>query len=167
MLTGVRDQVQRVPVDATHLFVSAGGNDALGWTGVFSERAGTVAQALLRLAAVRRDFQERYRAMLDEVLRLDRPTSICTIYDVRFPDPDFHEVAVTALALLNDVITPEAGIRGLPLLDLRTLLDDDADFANPIEPSAQGGEKLACTILNVVDEHTFAAKRSYVFGGPG
>lgn len=77
----------------------------MGWTGVFSERTGAVAQALLRLASVRRDFATRYQAMLDEVLRLRRPTAIRTIYDVRFPDPDFREVAVTALALLNDAIT--------------------------------------------------------------
>ena len=165
LLAGVRDQVHRVPADATHLFVSAGGNDGLGWTGVFGERAGTVGEALLRLATIRRDFERRYRAMLDAVLRLDRPTTVCTIYDVRFPDPAFREVAVTALALLNDVISREAGRQGLPLLDLRTLLDNDADFANPIEPSAQGGEKLARAILDVVDRHDFATGRSSVFGG--
>jgi hypothetical protein len=123
--------------------VSAGGNDALGQTGVFAERAGTVAEALLRLAAIRREFERRYRVMLDEVLALGLPTSVCTIYDVRFPDPDLREVAWTALALLNDVITREAARRGLPVLDLRVLFDEDADFANPIEPSAQGSAKLA------------------------
>jgi hypothetical protein len=101
--------------------------------------------------------------MLDDVLGLGRPTAICTIYDVRFPDPDFREVALTALTLLNDVITREAGARGLPLLDLRTLFDQDADFANPIEPSAQGGEKLARAILRVVEEHDFARPRATIF----
>jgi hypothetical protein len=165
VLAGVRDQVQRVPSEATHLFVSAGGNDGLGWTGIFGERAGTVAEALLRLAAVRRDFEGRYRGMLDDVLALGRPTAVCTIYDARFPDPAYREVAATALALLNDIITREAGRRGLPLLDLRTLLDDDADFANPIEPSVQGGETLARTILEVVDHHDFTTGRSAVFAG--
>ena len=163
VLAGVTEQTRRVPTDATHLFVSAGGNDALGWTGMFSESATSVADALVRLAGIRREFQHRYRAMLDDVLRLGRPVAICTIYDVRFPDPVFREVAVTALTLLNDVITREAGSRGLPLLDLRTLFDEDADFANPIEPSAQGGEKLARAILQVVEEHDFAHPRSTIF----
>ena len=122
-----------------------------------------MADALVKLAGIRREFQHRYRAMLDDVLRLGLPTTVCTIYDVRFPDPVFREVAVTALTLLNDVITREAGSRGLPLLDLRTLFDEDADFANPIEPSAQGGEKLSRAILQTVEEHDFAHPRSTIF----
>lgn len=166
VLAGLREQVRQFPRDGTHLFVSAGGNDALGWTGVFGDSATTVAGALMRLARLRREFEGRYRAMLDEVLRLGRPTAICTIYDVRFPDPAYRETAVTALALLNDIITREAGRRGLPLLDLRVLLDEDADFANPIEPSAQGGDKLARAILRVVEGHDFATPRACIFAGP-
>lgn len=166
VLAGLRDQVRQFPRDGTHLFVSAGGNDALGWTGVFGDSATTVAGALMRLARLRREFEERYRAMLDEVLRLGRPTAICTIYDVRFPDPAYRETAVTALALLNDIITREAGRRGLPLLDLRVLFDEDADFANPIEPSAQGGDKLARAILRVVEGHDFATPRACIFAAP-
>ena len=167
VLAGVHDQVRRVPPDASHLFVSAGGNDGLGWTPLFGERVTSVAEALTRLGSVRREFQTRYRAMLDDVLGLERPTTVCTIYDVRFPDPALREVAITALTLLNDIITREAGRRGLPLLDLRLLLDDDADFANPIEPSAEGGQKLARAILEVVKHHDFAQPRSTIFATPG
>jgi hypothetical protein len=142
---------------ATHLMVSAGGNDALGQSGVFGERAGTVAEALVRLAAVRWDFERRYRAMLDAVLPFGLSTVVATIYDVRFPDPVYREVAVTALALLNDVVTREAARRGMPVLDLRVLFDEDADFANPIEPSAQGSRKLAQGILDFVERHDFGA----------
>lgn len=147
VLADAHEQAKRVPADATYLVVSAGGNDALGQSGVFEERAGTVGEALMRLSGIRREFERRHRAMLAAVLARGLPTAVCTIYDVRFPDPAFREVAVTALALLNDIITREAARRGLPVLDLRVLLDEDADFANPIEPSAQGGEKLARGIL--------------------
>jgi hypothetical protein len=41
--------------------------------------------------------------------------------------------------------------RSLTLIDLRVLLDDDADFANPIEPSARGGMKLAGAIKRFVE----------------
>ena len=151
VLAGVREQAGRVPADSTHLFVSAGGNDALGWTGIFGERVANVAQALVRLGDIRGEFRERYRTMLDGVLRLGQPTAICTIYDVRYPDPAYREIAVVALTVLNDIISREAARRGLPLLDLRVLLDEDADFANPIEPSAQGGAKLAQAVLAVVE----------------
>ena len=166
VLAGVRDQAARVPPGATHLFVSAGGNDALGWTTVFGEHVCSVAEALSRLATLRRDFERRYGAMLTQVQALGRSTALCTIYDVRFPDPAFREIALTALCLLNDIITREAGRRSLPLLDLRTLLDEDADFANPIEPSAQGSEKLATAILDVVRGHDFTASRASVIAGP-
>ncbi|WP_167858623.1 hypothetical protein [Methylobacterium nonmethylotrophicum] len=32
------------------------------------------------------------------------------------------------------------------LLDLRVVCGADADFANPIEPSVQGGEKIAAAV---------------------
>jgi lysophospholipase L1-like esterase len=170
VLAGVREQAGRVPPEATHLVVSAGGNDALGWTSLFGDPVASVGEALARVAAVRREFARRYAAMLDEVGRLGRPVAICTIYDVRFPDPAFREVALAALALLNDAITREAGRRGLPLLDLRTLLDEDEDFANPIEPSAAGSEKLAQAVLAVVGrdgaERSGAARRAWIVAGP-
>ena len=169
VLANVHDQAQSLPSEGTHLFVSAGGNDGLRWMGIFGEPVASVAEALERLAAIRREFQTRYQAMLDEVSTSapGLPMAICTIYDVRFPEPAFREAVLSALTLLNDIITREAGQRGLPLLDLRTLLDEDADFANPIEPSAQGSEKLASAILEVVQEHDFTVTRSTIFTGPG
>jgi hypothetical protein len=32
---------------------------------------------------------------------------------------------------------------GYAVLELRELFTDEADYANPIEPSAQGGDKIA------------------------
>ena len=101
--------------------------------------------------------------MLDDVLGLEMPTAICTIYDVRFSDPDQSQNANTALAVLNDVITREAGLRGIPLVDLRVLFDEDSDFANAIEPSAGGGEKLARAIMQLMENHDFAVPRSCIF----
>lgn len=167
VLAGVREQTTRLPRDPTHLFVSAGGNDALGFTPALSEAVSTVADALGLLAAIRREFERRYRGMLDHVLPLGLPTAICTIYDVRFPDAHLRETANTALNLLNDVITREAARQGLPLLDLRVLFDEDADFANPIEPSSQGGEKLARAVVEVVERHDFRRRLACLFPTAG
>ena len=163
VLADISRQIERLPPGATHLFVSAGGNDALGHVGVLGEPVASVHEALAMLATIKEQFQERYREMLDRVDSLRLPTTICTIYDARFPDAQLRKISNTALAVLNDVITREAGVRGLPLLDLRTLFADDADFANAIEPSARGGEKLARAILEVVAHHDFAARRSCIF----
>jgi hypothetical protein len=50
------------------------------------------------------------------------------------------------LSLFNDAITRAAFARKLPLIDLRLICNDPGDYANPIEPSAQGGEKIAKAI---------------------
>ncbi|HEX8508966.1 MAG TPA: hypothetical protein VF635_05650, partial [Propionibacteriaceae bacterium] len=71
-------------------------------------------------------------------------------------------LASTALTLLNDVITREAFRRGLPLIDLRVLCSEDADFANPIEPSVQGGQKISAAIAAFLHART-EQKDSRVF----
>ena len=160
---GVPGQVQRLPPEATHLVVSVGGNDALGHIGVLEDTAPSIAHALNRLADIGDGFARNYRAMLDRMLVRGLPTAICTIYEPRFPDPRLQRLAVTALALFNDPIVREAASRGLPLLDLRLICDDDRDFANPIEPSVQGGAKIAGVIARLVTGHDFAARRCAVY----
>jgi hypothetical protein len=167
VIRGVGRQLQRAPEDASHLIISVGGNDALGHSGLLSETARSVAEALDRLAAVRESFAADYRAMLDAVLARKLPTAICTIYDAAFPDPATRRIASTALAVLNDVITREAALRGIPVIDLRVIFSQPADYANSIEPSAEGGRKFAAAIGALVAEHDFSKRRSETFVGPG
>jgi lysophospholipase L1-like esterase len=143
VIADVPRQLGRLPDSSSHLVVSVGGNDALRMSGVLERATRSMAEALGLLAEVRERFQAEYRDMLDAVRATARPTALCTIYDPRYPDSQRRRLASTALALLNDVITREAFARGLSLLDLRVLCGEDADFANPIEPSVQGGQKIA------------------------
>ena len=162
---GVPRQVQGLPPDATHLVVSVGGNDALGHIGVLEDRAPSIAQALNRLADIGDRFAQNYRAMLDAVLARGLPTALCTVYEPRFPDPRLQRLAITALTLFNDPIVREAAARGLPLLDLRLICHDDRDYANPIEPSVQGGAKIAGVIARMVTEHDARVRRCIVYTG--
>ena len=57
-------QLGRVPPGATHLVVSAGGNDALRRQDVLGARAGSVADALLALAEARDGFARGLPAAL-------------------------------------------------------------------------------------------------------
>lgn len=147
---GVAQQMLRLPRDATHLVVSAGGNDALGASGILDQAARSVAEAVGRLAEIRARFQQGYDAMLGSVLEPGLPTAVCTIYDANYPDPLRQRLVTTGLALFNDVITRAAFRRGLPLLDLRLICDSPRDYANPIEPSVEGGEKIAAAIAGLV-----------------
>lgn len=165
VLADVPRQLDRLPQDATHLVVSAGGNDALRASGVLDRPVRSVAEAIGALADVQQHFQAQYAAMLEAVLERRRPTAICTIYDPRYPDPVRRRAASAALALINDVVTRQTFARGLALLDLRLLCGDDADFANPIEPSARGGEKIAAAIASYLGQGT-GRERSAVFARP-
>ncbi|HEV3470074.1 MAG TPA: GDSL-type esterase/lipase family protein [Pyrinomonadaceae bacterium] len=161
--SGVAAQLRRLPADATHLVVSAGGNDALGQAGLLEERAGSMAEALDRLARVAERFERDYREMLGGLLGAGLPAAVCTVYYPRFPEPLLQRLAVAALAHFNDVIVRAAASEGLPLVDLRLVCGDDADYANPIEPSARGGEKIARAVARLVAEHDFARGRTEVF----
>ena len=163
VVEGVHRQLERVPAEATHLVVSAGGNDALGHAGILEERASSTAEVLLRLADAAEGFEAAYRRMLDAALARGRPVAVCTIYYPRFPDALAQRLAVTALTVFNDAILRAAFAEGVPLLDLRLICDEAADYANPIEPSDPGGAKIADAIIRLVSSHDFAQQRTGVF----
>jgi hypothetical protein len=142
-------QIDRLPDAASHIVISAGGNDALGHSSILNESARSVAEAVGRLAEAQARFARDYEAMVDAVLALGLPAAVCTIYDANFPEPQ-RQLVVSALALFNDVITRAAFARGLDLIDLRLICDHPADYANPIEPSARGGEKITQAIADWV-----------------
>ena len=149
VVSGVARQLGRIPPDATHLVISAGGNDALGASGVLREEVRSVAEAVGRLATIGEAFARNYHAMLDDVLARGLPTALCAIYDANYTEPEAR-IIVTALAVFNDVITRAAFSRGLPLIDLRLIRGQPGDYANAIEPSVQGGAKIAAAIAQAV-----------------
>jgi hypothetical protein len=163
VVDGVHSQLQRVPAEATHLVVSAGGNDALQSAGILEERAGSTAEVLLRLADVTEQFEASYRRMLRAAVETGKPTAVCTVYYPRFPDALAQRLAVTALTVFNDAILRAAFGAGVPLLDLRLICNEDGDYANPIEPSEAGGAKIADAITRLVSEHNFGHRRTEVF----
>jgi len=156
----VAGQLAGLPADATHLVVSAGGNDALGAAGLLMVPAVTVGEALALLEGVRGEFRGVYRAMLGAVAAAGRPAVVCTIYDAV---PGLGPAERAALAGFNEVILREAVAAGVPVVDLRVVCDqvDDYSAVSAIEPSAVGGAKIARTIVAAVSG---AAGRSVVYG---
>ena len=136
---------------AMHIVISVGGNDALGEADVLDAPAHSVAEALQQLARIQDRFREDYANMLDATAQRNLPTAVCTVYDSRYLDPLRRRMGSLGLSVINDVVTREAFSRNLSLIDLRVMFDADEDFANPIEPSVQGGMKLARAI------HRFAS----------
>jgi len=165
--SAVRLQLKTAPHDATHLVVSAGGNDALRCINLLTESAGSVAEALGRLAVVREQFTEDYSALLDDVVARGLPAAVCTVYDARLPDMTERRIASVGLTIFNECITREASARGLALIDLRLICRADQDLATPIEPSVVGGAKIADAIAAFAADYDRNRGRSEVFPGAG
>ena len=153
-------QLQRMPLDATHLVLSVGGNDALGCLPQMGEPVSNVIGALEKLSKLREAFRSRYSAVLSELRALNKPLMVCTIYDAV---PGLSDALKAALGLFNEVIMREAIRSGLPVLDLREICTEMGDFSlkSPIEPSSVGGSKLADRIVAAVlaDDFTKAGCR--------
>jgi lysophospholipase L1-like esterase len=158
----VREQLRRLPPDATHLVVSVGGNDALNSSDFLTTPARSTAEALLGLADIGDEFERSYLTMLSMVMARGLPTAICTVYYPRFAEAALQRMAIAGLTAFNDCIIRAAFAHGLPLLDLRLICTEEGDYANPIEPSARGGEKIARTIVDLV-KHGFTGGRTEVF----
>jgi hypothetical protein len=156
-------QVSSIPRDATHVFVSLGGNDALGHVDLLDRPARSSAEVLAALADAAEGFEGRYRRAVASVVARDVPVTLCTIYDGNFPDATFQRLASTALAVFNDAILRVAFERALSVIDLRLVCNEPRDYANPIEPSSHGGAKIATAILRVFEERT-VGRVARVFG---
>jgi hypothetical protein len=125
--------------------------------------ASSVAGAVEQLAAIRAEFQDKYRRMLTVLLGLNRPLATCTVYDPRFADNRTQRLTTTALNLFNDCILRESIAHGLPVLDLRFICDKPEDYANEIEPGVSGGRKIAVAILKLVQSHDFSTSQTVVY----
>jgi len=156
-------RLQDLPEPADWLVVSCGGNDVLGLAGAMQSSVTSVIEAARMLAEWQARFQRDYRRMLNVVLSRRKPVALATIYDgVPGLDPGLR----MALAPFNDVIVREAVAHRLPLLDLRLVCDAREDYAavSPIEPSGQGGRKIASVIAELVRTHVPNTPRTVVYG---
>jgi hypothetical protein len=125
--------------------VSAGGNDALGASSMLGHSVATVGEALSLLETAQSRFAAGYMEMAKAVAATGLAAAFCTIYDTP-PSSRDQRIVRTGLALFNDVITRSAFALGAGLIDLRLICDRDEDYANPIEPSVLGGDKIAAAI---------------------
>jgi len=156
-------QYDQLPVDATHLIVSVGGNDALDHSNfLLHEPAQSFAEVLTYLAEIHEQFQQHYRAVLKDVVGFGRVTAVCTIYD---SIPGLDRVEAAGLCLFNDVILREAFRLRIPVIDLRLVCTDAADYSksSPIEPSVVGGGKIARAISRLITSSLSHTESGRVF----
>jgi hypothetical protein len=149
IISEVPSQLTRLPRDATHLVLSAGGNDVLAHTDLLDRRASSSAQVLGWLADAAEEFEERYRKLVTAVTGRRLPLTVCTIYNGNL-QPPVRRIAATALSVFNDAILRVAAEHSVRVIELRLVCTEPRDYANPIEPSVTGGAKIARAIAAAV-----------------
>ena len=162
MTTDIYKRLEAFPEDASHVFVSCGGNDALETLYVLEESARSVGEALGKLHSITERFRLNYSHMLKALLEKHPKLVACTIYN---RIPEVPKEALTALALFNEVILEEACKRKLAVIDLRIICNEKEDYSevSPIEPSHQGGMKIVSTIKKVLETHRFNEQMSCIY----
>ena len=159
----VASQVSHIPNDATHLMLSAGGNDALQHLGILDEPARTVSVALSKLAMIRERFADSYRQLIRSLVELQKPLLVCTIYQPPMFEEVPQPVLSAALSVFNDTILGIAFEESLSVIETRLILNDASDFESIIEPSDSGGAKIAQALAMAADIEP-APQGSQVFG---
>ncbi len=144
--TSLGPQLSSVPDHVEHIVVSLGGNDALGEADLLALPVRSTADALDIFAERLDTFERNYGWALDAVVDLGRATTVCTIYNAPLEGGQAAR-AHTALMMFNDVIVRHAALRSLRVVELRHACTELEDFSNAIEPSAQGGAKVARALL--------------------
>jgi lysophospholipase L1-like esterase len=146
----LRDQLNDL-TDDDFVVLSVGGNNALEHVGLLEESSKVkFLEALNKLWDIRKGFEAKYRRLMERIAEVQPdPTkvTVMTIYDPCFVGSSYPEeyqkAAEAAVSMFDDVIQREAASMEYTVMELRELFTDKGDYANPIEPSAQGGDKIA------------------------
>jgi hypothetical protein len=139
----VPTQVDRLPKHVTHIAVSVGGNDLLPVMSVLDESFDSPVEILVELDRFAQTFEQDYRNALAAVASHGLPSVVCLPYNGWFPEEPTKTALRAALRMFADVMQGVATDHGLPVIDLRGVCTEAEDYWNPIEPNAQGGEKVA------------------------
>ena len=144
---------------------SCGGNDALRFRASedMQQHVHSIIRAMEVLLPHLKQFEEDYERALWELTNTyeKKNVRVCTIYNnIPVDDVEITESLLLALRLFNDVITEQANSYGVGVIDLRNICTESSDYSymSPIEPSHQGGEKIAKAIVNSFSMKTVNCK---------
>jgi len=173
LIGDLEGQLSGLPPDITHVVVSVGGNNVLMDLDILKLRVRSAPETLMKLGQRVAVFERAYRRAINRVLPLAREMAVCTIYTANL-DTEAGAVAMgftaeeagAALVMLttfNDVILRVAFEAKLRVVELRLVCTEPADYANTIEPSIQGGEKIARAIVTAFGLREQTGKHSTVY----
>jgi len=152
-IADIKEQTGNIPTHTTDIVVSIGGNDLMKLRHLLT-RVTEGAKLADVIASPLAAFENSYGQMLGDLLKLGIPVKICTIYTaIPFEDPAMQAFAPNTIGAFNARILRQAETHNLSVIRLDQICTDPQDFSkvSPIEPSAQGGEKIVDAILSALN----------------
>ena len=143
--------------DSSHIVLSIGGNDLLYNIPVLFEGPHeNINYSLIDIQnRIVVPLQQRYETIIEKLSSLGANLLLCTAYEGDLGRTgefrgvlDSSKIMVSAL---NDIVYKTANKYQADVLELRHIFTSSEDYANPIEPSHIGGEKLAKAIIKWVE----------------
>lgn len=158
--------------EATHIVTSIGGNDLLQNIS-FLQMTSNLSEVMDKDARIGKwgarelnpsrnkvfeetyfeiikPMQQDYESIVANLSNYRAKLLLCTVYEGDLVDSDeFSDViysSKTMLSIFNDLVYRTAQKYSCEVLELRDIFVSSEDYANPIEPSHIGGEKLAKAI---------------------
>mmetsp|Transcript_22019 Transcript_22019/g.51669 ORF Transcript_22019/g.51669 Transcript_22019/m.51669 type:complete len:321 (+) Transcript_22019:88-1050(+) len=146
-------QLGRIPDSATHVILSVSGNDLLRLLNELSADS-FAPRAVYKAVTVRLDdICQKMRQVLQSVTAIGCHVACCTVYAPQFDQVLLKMLVSTSLAVHNGRIRKMARDMGLSLIDLAFICTQPSDFANALELSTRGGNKVASNLCRFVREN--------------
>lgn len=166
-LSHVHTQIYKASPSATHIVASMGGNDVLSYAQVMLQKSERVAHSLYMMSLIQQKFKRKYRGVVTRLLDTNADITLCTIYN---PCEPLEQAALQSaenvgVSVFNDVIFQIASEFGIRVVDLRNIFTQRRDYANVIEPSHVGGQKMVRALLAQIigetnDSHITKSRRA-------
>ena len=137
----------------SHIVLSVGGNDLLQNLPYLSK--GPVSNVNEAVSGIQQHIfeplEQRFETIIEELSSQRANLLICTVYEGDLGRTDeFKDVLDSSKIMVssfNDIVYKTAKKYNADVLELREIFITSDDYANPIEPSHIGGEKLAKSIV--------------------
>lgn len=159
LLDDVRQrQVPVIPEGATHIILSASGNDLLSLLNHMVVSNFTLSSMYATIGAGLTQVAEDYRQLLCQLKGLGCHLAICTLYKPNFNHLFFKSLAGFGLGLHNSRIRQISVELDCSVIDFSSMFDSEDDFANPLELSTRGGSKLTQNIAAFVSDNPMTTR---------
>ena len=143
---------------SSHLVLSIGGNDLL--QNILFLHDGPIENINKALSDVHKQIlkplEQRFETIVEKLSSHRANLLLCTVYEGDLGRTDeFRDVLDSSKIMVssfNDTVYKTASKYNADVLELRHIFASPEDYANPIEPSHVGGERLAQAIMDWIQK---------------